>query len=223
MIDVDGLDVHVVSGAIRYYADKGGWRTLESQDDGIHPTINIESVESTSSKIIVHFDDADWGRVSPSSFTVVTDETLAGEGLFVGASVMQDRAEIQVFSSGQSDYIFYDSGTWTSYRGKYSNFNWSGSTLTFDRPATGIDRDGSFPTLTPRDTPYNVVLDSISPTTIQVRFYSHTGSLINNPNGSMKFFITDPSGSTRINPNTGFDHAHGNLWIHGLMVEVDEE
>jgi hypothetical protein len=98
-VGYDGKTVHVVSAVVRYYASEGGWRTLESMGEN-HPTINVSSVESDNKSIIIHYDTKGWGRVSPSTVLANPDETLALDGVFVGASGGRDKAVLQLGKVG---------------------------------------------------------------------------------------------------------------------------
>lgn len=220
-IDVDDKDVHVVSAVIRYYASEGKWRALESQNEN-HPTINVSSVTSDSSTITINYDTTGWGTVSPSTVIAVVDETLAREGLFVGASGGRDKAVLQLGLAGVSDYIRYDGSQWIAHKGRFTNFSWSDGKLIMYRPGTGITRNGAYPSLTPRETPYSVTLGSIGQDTIQVIFYDEKGNQVSTPDTSMKFFITDPAGAIAVDPNGDFADKYGNIWFLALMVETGQ-
>lgn len=199
----------------------GEWRTLESQGDGIHPTLNISSVESDARSVTIHYDTTGWGTVSPSTVIAVVDETLALEGVFVGASGGRDRAVLQFAVPGVADYIRYDGSEWVSAEGRFDGFQWSSGTLTMNRPVTGLARNGAFPQLTARQTPYDITLGLIGRDTIKVEFHDAAGNLVTSPDTDMTFFVYDPAGTTQINPNRDFDDRHGNIWFFAMMVEIE--
>lgn len=216
-------NVHIVSGVIRYYAAAGGWDLLENHEANPHPSINISSVLSTTDYIDINFNNAGFGAgtaadIEVGSFIIAPDETLASEGLLCGSSVNFERARIELYKGPLSDYISYDGSTWSAASGRFDTLTWNTDHLEISRVRDNGVVNSIYPQLTPRETPYNVTLGSVQQSgTIEIYFYDAGGTLVTAPDANMKFFINDPNGASKVDPNGGFDDMYGNLWFWGWL------
>lgn len=101
-------DYAIIAGVIRNTGE--GWRLIQ---DNTHETIGITSVSEDNEKIIIKTND--YSKVS--SFNVSVDETMAGEGFTVGASVGTSESWIYIYDKDgslvkPSDYINSSGNIW---------------------------------------------------------------------------------------------------------------
>lgn len=231
---------HIFAAVLRYDATAGGWRLLYTLD-GTHVPIAVSGVTSDDTAITINLDQTGWGS-SPAACTwlVVPDETLVKKGVFCGASFDESGGSyygtINLYRGPIGDYIHYDTGTsaWVSTESFYT-MSWVTDHLLLTRAAEAKLGDGLFPSLTPRQTPYQVTLGGVGHGSsfgvadgadgVEVYFYDASGTLVTSPDANMKFFITDPRALLPIKPNTDFasyeDLSEANLWIIGIATTAD--
>ncbi len=101
-----------VAGVIRCIDEKG-WFVI---NDGGHTPVNINRIEVKNGLILVYYT---FSASTIHSFIVSPDETFAGAGYFVGASVNRDRASIAVSRIINGKVVPVDAST---IRSKLGNF-----------------------------------------------------------------------------------------------------
>lgn len=216
--------VHLVTTVIRYYSALGRWEAIGRHEvanalQHDHDEIGIDSIASDSSSITINFDTSGWGsNVRAISFLTVLDEQLAGDGVFLGSSVGLSSCLIDLYKGPYTDFIQYDGASWVATNSRYS-MAWDTDHLVLTRDTLTELNNETYPTLTARQTPYQVTLGSVGPadgSAIEVYFYDASGTLVTTPDTDMKFFISDPARMARLDPNS-FPDEYGNIWIFGVF------
>jgi hypothetical protein len=213
-----GQRYRTLLGTIRNYGAGGGyWQPV---DDAAHNPTGFESVTTSATDILV---DYDFDGSGIGTVLVTTDETMAAERYFVGASVAANQCNIKLHRAKEiRDYISYSGTAWTTANGQYTGMTYAAGVLTLNH-ATIYSRAGD-PVITARGNCRPVISSQGSPATAtqtKVEFWNPaTNVLLTAPDTSMKFYLSraDESGAT-INPQTCIDTTsfpNHNLWIWGV-------
>ncbi len=216
-----GRQMHIVACVIRYSATLGRWGTIYEINGSGHRPLNIQSVTSDTGKITLTYDTSNWGaNIEPCSFAVTPDEQLTSQNVMAGASVGTNFAYIYLKKyAGVTDYIYYDGGSWISYRSRYS-LSWN-STAYYLKCTRLLSENKigkvTYPQLTPRSSPIIPVVYEPAVDYFKIQFYDSSGTLMTTPSTDMKVFVSDMGFAEIINPHTCED-LYGNLWILGLFT-----
>lgn len=220
---VAGRSYSFVGGVIRNSGSPDYWQTIE---DAQHRSQNVDSVSTDTNQITISYAGIAAERVV--SFTIVTDETLAQAGFFVGASVGLTQCLVKLERTRSiSAQIAYGGTSWTvsqpsapSAGISVTTFNSGLLTVAHDDLGASGVNDVS---LTPRGHLLRPVLTTAtgaaSSTGFKVEFYDLTSnSLQNTESTNMRFFVKRAQ-SANINPQTVDTTAfpNSNLWFLGVF------
>jgi hypothetical protein len=204
----NGKKYAFVAGAIRNVGGTDYWQPI---NDTGHSPVNIASVTTSTSQITVNF-SVTGAKVITSS--VVTDEVMAANAYFAGASVGLSSMNIWINRGTIADYIYYNGSSFVSAGSKMSPGTLSeGGTLTLTHdsiPGFGVSA-------MVRESPLAVAIGPGGPgaTTTPLQFRDAAGTLLTTPMTDMKVFVTR-SGQGTTNPQIALPPNH-NLWVHAIL------
>lgn len=211
-----GRDLRLVAGVIRNDGSPSYWQPI---DDSGHSPVNVDSVSTTTSAIVVDFTSLGASKIV--SFAVVPDEQFAKLGFTAGASVSLTQAAIYLQQVKPfADYVYYDGSAWQSSNGVFS--------LSFN-PATGVL------TCTHEEIPAGTAVFDVSVTgrgtllasshgastsTALVRWHNYSGTLQTAASTDMKAFVSHGSNGP-LDPQQidTTKYPSSNLWFIAI-VEV---
>lgn len=232
-IMTDGLETALVSGVIRYYpsgANGAGWYLLVNQGADHDPILLEEVTASGNFSVILSVKFSDLGLDpalwTPSGVVVGPDETLAEEGVNVGASVNTTDIEIKgSISQNIPEYVEYDGSAWQGP--SVYNFNWNTDHLVISRDSAER-REGVSSTkncvmiqMAYRSVGTQIAAARVfeaSADAVHVYFYDYSGSVITAPTPNMRFFLMDPYLPASQYFFSQASGAPGNIWLLGAFV-----
>lgn len=215
----DGKTYATVAGTIRNSGSPDYWQPI---NDAGHEPCNVDSVNTTTSAIEINFGSLNATKIL--TFVVSPDETLAGAGFTVGASVALNKATLYLRrTTGYADYVSWDGSQFVSANGVFTTA-WDGATgiLTLTHPTLAT----SDPTHL-----YDVSVtgrgDSlasshgVTATTALVRFFDYSGALLTSPatNTHRVFVRHGANGPADPQQVSTAAYPNSNLWFFGI-VEV---
>ena len=213
----------VVAGVIRQTTQAGGWEIIipdPGNPASNHVPINLDNVtKSLADRIVIQYGAL--GAVGTGSLVVVTDETYAGMGIHVGASVGRDLATIQAFKRVHlADRVYWNGSAWATGSGaadSFANFSFVSGVLTMTHPAI---EDNNTVALTPRGSAYRAVVSGGSAPvglgTLRIQFLDATGTVVTTPDTSCEVYIDRGTRMKEILADDLYS-AGGNLWIYGVF------
>jgi hypothetical protein len=220
-----GQRYRMLLGTIRNYGSANGyWQPI---DDAAHNPTGIESVTTSGTEILV---DYDFDGNGIGTVLVTTDETMAAERFFAGASVAANQCSIKLARAKElRDYCSFTgvvAGTnptgFTFANGVFTPVSYTAGVLTVSHP-TIYSRAGD-PMVTPRGNCRPVISSAGTPATAtqtKVELWNpSTNVLLTAGDSSMKFYLSraDEAGFT-IDPRSAIDTTtapNHNLWIWGV-------
>lgn len=230
-----------VAGVIRNYdtaangTGSSGWELI---DDGYHPPVGIDSVDSLTDTTLIEIDYSSLGAARTVSVVAVPDETLAAAGFVCGASVEPDVCRIKIGRVVElADYLYYDTGTSTfkldnREQGIVPSGNRleiasvSGADVTISHPKlTNADRFGFSFTARPGSggvlyTP--VIASDVGPSSSLSQFelnWYNGSTKVTSPDGNCRACVSRGHTSVEVLPNTinTTTYPNGNIWIIGIL------
>jgi len=205
--------VRQLAGVIRNTG--GTWAFINDVD---HEPLNLISVsQPTSTTVRVTYDKA---YTKVITFVATPDEGYASNGIFMGASVGLNFADIQLYQSRTiSGYIVYNGSAWTVVGDAFTNFSYSSGVLTFDHPSLYADAQYAV-SATPRNgSAYNYYAGSQGETSSQIYIYNPDGTAYTGAaDTNMKFFFG--KGASGVLTNTQSAISGSNIWLSGLMLDT---
>ena len=229
----------IVGGVIRYYSSGvsgAGWYFIADKSPDHNPILLGPITATGLSSVILEVNFSDFGldytEWEPAGFVVGCDETLSQSGLVFGASVGADTIQIKgAYGDIQSSQIWYDAATSTWKKSSHASYTmaWSSGAsakLTVTRTAAAIRQcysTGSVipmvvPKRGPSDPLIHVVLDAVTATTFEVRFYNAAGTQILTESADLNFYVMDPVMLPKSFPfNVAPAASTANIWMVGTF------
>lgn len=232
-------EVALVSGVIRYYtsgAEGAGWYFLSDQGQNHDPILLGPVTASGVSSLVIDVNldtfGADPTLWEPSGFVCGPDETLAFEGVTIGASVTTETVTLKgSYNALKYAFISYNGANWvaTSSNGGYT-FNWvSGATAQLEVTRTtkksawnagdAVVLQGRVQSSVAAANVLDVYLHGTATDRFDVSFRNHlTGENVLVESTDMQFYVSDPAV-----PNASFNFAAAttagaNIWMTGMLV-----
>lgn len=213
VVSADGKKYRMVACVLRQPAAGGGWYAI---DDAGHEPLNVASVSNDTQKIIVPYT---FVAKKVISLVACPDETFVQGGYLFGASVMGDRAEINISAPTVvvDGLIQYNGTDWI-----IANAKGNPVFTSFIDGDLKISHDSMTATtavsVSPLNSPYllKVKYSGYNYTTVQ--FTDYSGTVITTPDTNMVFTLLRQQRYVRnnINPNDLKSDA-GNIWVLGIM------
>lgn len=211
---LSGGNYAIVSGVIRNYDDSNGWVLVTEAG---HVALNILSVTTGASSITVNFNLADGDSVS--TFIAVPDDTLAGAGFTVGASVVPSAATIVLKQQTKkiSDYVSWNGSAFTSQNSVFTIGSFTAGLLTLTHPT--VVTVPATVQLQMRSGVYIPAWETASSGTTTIKFFDYAGTLITTADTNMKLYVNRglPSGNddpALVNTTT---YPSSNIWFFGII------
>jgi len=243
----------LISGVIRYYtsgASGAGWYMLVDQLENHDPILCGPVSASGSQSVIIEININDFGLDvndwTPSGFVCGPDETLAQNGVVVGASVGSTTFTIQGSINAKTPELISSNGTTFSGSSSRYTYSWinegaaNARLLVTKNPAAassfiqvGSSGFSPWPVVTSRQTNgsggvrpipslASIGDDGMGNTQYEISFWSLVdGSRVTAQSTSMQFWLHDPSIKTRIfiwDDVASAIQSTSNIWFVGAFV-----
>lgn len=219
-----GQRYRTLLGTIRNVGVGGGyWQPIS--DSAHHPT-GIGTVTTDATEITVNYD---FTGTAIGSVVAVTDETMAAEGYFVGASVASNQCKIRLSRrKSLNDYIYWDAtlnagaGGFRSANNIFTVASYTAGVLTLTHPTVM----GAFQNnvrLAGRGGAYRPVVSTsgapLDLTQTKLELWTAAGALATAGHVDMKFYLERYDMSGWVDPRTTIDTTSApnhNIWLFGI-------
>lgn len=223
--------VKTIGGVLRQDSQGSGWYAIDNSN---HYPLGVFTVSNeTNSGINVTYDATEYSGNIRGTFIAVTDEALAGKGVFLGSSVNVTRALIElharikitgrIYNSGGLQ-ITIDNDSDTGEFRSVSTTNWNtnfGSTGAMSISYSGIVSTGTVSVkATPRIAGGYIPSAQVSGSTVTFYMTDYAGSVVTTADANCDFTFEIDLGVCHLDPNKVYGSL-ANIWFWGVFY-VDQ-